>query len=52
VRIVVEDERKTRTLVDSHYEPGALIERPPLRVFGEATMTVYENDKEAHKKDL
>jgi beta-lactam-binding protein with PASTA domain len=52
VRIVVEDERKTLTLVDSHYEPGAQIERPPLRVFGEATMTVYENDKEAHKKDL
>ena len=52
VRIVVEDERKTLTLVDSHYEPGALIERPPLRVFGEATMTVYENEEEAQKKDL
>ena len=52
VRLVVEDERKTLTVVDSHYEPGALIERPPLRVFGEATMTVYEDGVEVQKKEL
>ncbi len=52
VRLVVEDERKTLTVVDSHYEPGVLIERPPLRVFGEATMTVYENGVEVQKKEF
>jgi beta-lactam-binding protein with PASTA domain len=52
VRLVVEDERNTLIVVDSHYEPGALIERPPLRVFGEATMTVYEDGVEVQKKEL
>ena len=52
VRLVVEDERKTITIVDSHYEPGAIIERPPLRIFGEATMTVYEDGVEVQKKEL
>jgi serine/threonine-protein kinase len=52
VRLVVEDERNILTVVDSHYEPGALIERPPLRVFGEATMTVYEDGVEVQKKEL
>lgn len=52
VQLVVEDERRSLTVVDSHYEPGALIERPPLRVFGEATMTVYENGVEVQKKEL
>ncbi|MDE0299717.1 MAG: PASTA domain-containing protein [Candidatus Poribacteria bacterium] len=52
VQIVVEDERRTVTIVDSHYEPGTLIEKPPLRVFGEAAMTVYENGVEVQKKDL
>ncbi len=52
VRLVVEDERNILTVVDSHYEPGALIERPPLRVFGEATMTVYEDGVEVQKKEF
>ncbi len=52
VQLVVEDERRTLTVVDSHYEPGTLIERPPLRVFGEATMTVYENGAEVQKTEL
>lgn len=52
VRLVVEDERNILTVVDSHYEPGALIERPPLRVFGEATMTVFEDGVEVQKKEL
>ena len=52
MRLVVEDERNTLIVVDSHYEPGALIERPPLRVFGEATMTVYEDGVEVQKKEL
>ena len=52
VLLVVEDERKTLTVVNRHYEPGALIERPPLRVFGEATMTVYEDGVEVQKKEL
>ncbi len=52
VRLVIEDERKTHTVVDTHYKPGTLIERPPFRVFGEATMTVYEDGVEVQKKEL
>ena len=52
VRIVVEDARNILTVVDSHYDPGALIERPPLRVFGDATMTIYEDGVEVQKKEL
>ena len=52
VQLVVDDERRTLTVVDRHYEPGTLIERPPIRVFGEATMTVYENGVEVQKTEL
>ena len=52
VRLVIEDERKTHTVVDKHYKPGTLIERPPFRVFGDATMTVYEDGVEVQKKEL
>lgn len=45
VRIVVEDERKKLIkVVDGWYKSGALVEKPPVRVVGKATMRIYEDN--------
>ena len=45
VRIVIEDERKTLIkVIDSLYQSGTLIEKPPVRVVGKATMRIYEDN--------
>ena len=45
VRIVVEDERKKLIkVVDGWYKSGALVEKPPVRVMGKATMRIYEDN--------
>ena len=46
VRIVIEDERKKLIkVVDGRYKSGALIEKPPVRVVGKATMRIYEDNR-------
>ena len=46
VRIVVDDEQEKHTeVVNDLYQPGMLIEIPPLRVFGKAIMRIYEDNK-------
>lgn len=45
VRIVIEDERKKLIkVVDGWYKSGTLIEKPPVRVVGKATMRIYEDN--------
>ena len=45
VRIVVEDERKKLIkVVDGWYKSGTLVEKPPVRVVGKATMRIYEDN--------
>ena len=45
VRIVVEDERKKLIkVVDGWYKSGTLVEKPPVRVVGKATMRTYEDN--------
>ena len=45
VRIVIEDERKKLIkVVDAWYKSGTLIEKPPVRVVGKATMRIYEDN--------
>ena len=45
VRIVVEDERKKLIkVVDGWYKAGTLVEKPPVRVVGKATMRIYEDN--------
>lgn len=45
VRIVIEDERKKLIkVVDAWYKSGTLIEKPPERVVGKATMRIYEDN--------
>ena len=45
VRIVIEDERKTLIkVIDALYKSGTLIEKPPVRVVGKATMRIYEDN--------
>ena len=45
VRIVVEDERKKLIkVVDGWYRSGTLVEKPPVRVVGKATMRIYEDN--------
>ena len=45
VRIVIEDERKTLIkVIDALYKAGTLIEKPPIRVVGKATMRTYEDN--------
>ncbi|RKU07259.1 hypothetical protein C6502_18485 [Candidatus Poribacteria bacterium] len=46
VRIVIEDERnKLIKVVDGRYKSGTLIEKPPVRVVGKATMRIYEDNR-------
>ena len=52
LRIVIADERRNLTIVNDYYEPGMLIERPPVRVFGEAKMSIYEEGVEIEKRDV
>ena len=45
VRIVVEDERKKLIkVVDELCQSGTLVEKPPVRVVGKATMRIYEDN--------
>lgn len=45
VRIVIEDERKKLIkVVDGWYQSDALVEKPPVRVVGETTMRIYEDN--------
>ncbi len=45
VRIVVEDERERLiTVVDGLYQAGTLVERPPMRVVGNAIIRIYEGN--------
>ena len=45
VRIVIEDERKKLIkVVDGWYKSGTLVEKPPVRVVGKATMRIYEDN--------
>ena len=45
MRIVIEDERKTLIkVVDDLYKSGTLVEKPPVRVVGKATMRIYEDN--------
>ena len=45
VRIIIEDERKKLIkVVDGWYKSGTLIEKPPERVVGKATMRIYEDN--------
>ena len=45
VRIVLEDERKKLIkVVDGWYRSGTLVEKPPERVVGKATMRIYEDN--------
>jgi serine/threonine-protein kinase len=50
VQIIIEDERGTRAVVDSFYQPGMRIETLPQTVFGKATVRIYE-DKELVKTE-
>ena len=45
VRIVIDDERKKLIkVVDGWYKSGTLVEKPPVRVVGKATMRIYEDN--------
>ena len=45
VRIVIEDERKKLIkVVDGWYKSGTLVEKPPVRVVGKATIRIYEDN--------
>ena len=45
VRIVIEDERKKLIkVVDGWYQADTFVEKPPVRVVGEATMRIYEDN--------
>ena len=45
VRIVLEDERKKLIkVVDGWYKSGTVVEKPPERVVGKATMRIYEDN--------
>jgi len=46
VRIVLEDERKRLIkVVDGWYKSGTVVEKPPERVVGKATMRIYEDNR-------
>ena len=52
VRIVIEDERKKLIkVVDGGYKSGTLVEKPPVRVMGKATMRVYEDNVLVKKQE-
>ena len=45
VRIVLEDERKRLIkVVDGWYKSGTVVEKPPERIVGKATMRIYEDN--------
>ena len=53
VRIVVEDERKKLIkVVDGLYKSGTLVEKPPMRVVGKATMHIYEGNVLVKKQEF
>ena len=53
VRIVIEDERKKLIkVVDARYKSGTLIEKPPVRVVGKATMRIYEDNRLVNTREF
>jgi eukaryotic-like serine/threonine-protein kinase len=52
VEVAVEDERGRRTIIKGWYDPGILINPPPTKVFGEAFMLVYEDEKIVKRERL
>ncbi len=52
VRIVVTDERGSVEVVNDQYRSGALIEKPPQRVAGKTTVSIYEDNELVKKETL
>lgn len=52
VRIVVTDERVSVEVVNDQYPSGTLIEKPPQRVVGKTTVSIYEDDELVKKETL
>ena len=53
IRIVIEDERKKLIkVVDEVYQAGMLVQKPPVRVVGRATMRIYEDNVLVKKKEF
>jgi len=52
VRIVVTDERGSVEVVNDQYPSGTLIEKPPQRVVGKTTVSIYEDGELVKKETL